>query len=58
MSDIIDAIIEGSYVDPKTGNVLGVPTQRVVIEKDLTGQAHDLVKSVGMSGKLGRTSRE
>lgn len=52
MSDIIDAIIEGSYVDPETGDVLGVPTQRVVIEKDLTGQADDLVNSVGMSGKL------
>lgn len=52
MPDIIDVIIEGSYVDPETGDALGVPTQRVVIEKDLTGQASNLVGSVGMSGKL------
>lgn len=52
MSDIIEAIIEGSYVDPETGDALGVPTQRVVIEEDLTGQAGNLVGTVGMSGKL------
>ncbi len=50
--NIIESIVDGSFLDPETGRPVSVPVDAVVIAHSLDGCAPDLVKRLGFGARL------
>lgn len=48
----IEEIVNGSFVDAETGQVVSVPVDAIVIAPNLDGSEQDLVKSLGFGTRL------
>lgn len=52
MKDPIVSLLKGDYLDPQTGEKLGVSLKSVVIEESLEGREADLVADLGFGRKI------
>ena len=49
---LIDEIVAGSWINPDTGRAVATPYRSIVIEDTLNGREAELVRSLGLGGKL------
>lgn len=51
-ADLIEAIVDGTFHLPETGDFFRCPIQSIVIASDLPGREKDLLKGVGLAGRF------